>query len=53
MKRTSSITCCGDITETELMTSGPNCRAIVTALSSVAASARSPDSMMRPLTVEA
>ena len=53
MKRTSSNTCCGDITETVLMISGPNCRAIVTALSSVAASATSPDSMMRPLTLEA
>ena len=53
MKRTSSMTCCGDITDTVLMTSGPNWRAIVTALSRVAASGTSPDSMMRPLTVEA
>ena len=53
MKRTSSITCCGDITDTELMISGPNWRAMVTALSSVTASATSPDSMMRPLTEEA
>ena len=53
MKRTSSITCCGDITETLLMISGPNWRAIVTALSNVAASMTSPDSMMRPLTVDA
>ena len=53
MKRTSSITCCGEATETELMISGPNWRAMVTALSRVAASATSPDSMMRPLTEEA
>ena len=52
-KRTSSMTCCGDITDTELMMSGPNWRAMVTALSSVAASATSPDSMMRPLTEDA
>ena len=47
------MTCCGDITDTVLMISGPNWRAMVTALSRVAASATSPDSMMRPLTVEA
>ncbi len=51
-KRTSSITCCGDMTDTELMISGPNWRAMVTALSRVAASGTSPDSMMRPLTEE-
>ena len=49
-KRTSSMTCCGDSTLTELMTSGPNCLAISTALSTVGPSGASPDSMMRPLT---
>ena len=53
MKRTSSITCCGDITMTVLMISGPNWRAMVTALSSVAASETRPDSMIRPLTLDA
>ena len=53
MKRTSSITCCGDITDTELMISGLNWRAMMTALSRVAASTASPDNMMRPLTEEA
>ena len=52
-KRTSSMTCCGDITETELMMSGLNWRAMVTALSRVVASTTSPDSMMRPLTEDA
>ena len=50
MKRTSSMTCWGCSTATELITSGPNCRAMTTALSSVAASGVVPDSMMRPLT---
>ena len=50
MKRTSSITCCGDSTVIELMMSGPNWRASVTALSTVVASWTAPDSMMRPLT---
>ena len=53
MKRTSSITCWGDITDTVLMMSGLNCLAMITALSRVAASVTSPDSMMRPLTDEA
>jgi hypothetical protein len=52
MKRTSSMTCCGDATVTVLMISGANWRAMVTARSSVTASGASPDSMMRPLTDE-
>ena len=51
-KRTSSITCCGELTRTELMTSAPNCLATVIALSTVTASGELPDSMMRPLTEE-
>ena len=50
MKRTSSITCCGCVTTTELMMSGANWRATVTARSSVAASGEAPDSITRPLT---
>ena len=51
-KRTSSITCCGAFTFTELITSAPNCLAMVIALSTVTASGALPPSMMRPLTEE-
>ena len=51
-KRTSSITCCGALTFTELITSAPNCLAMVIALSTVTASGALPPSMMRPLTEE-
>ena len=50
MNRTSSMICCACITWTVLMTSGTNWRAMVTALSSVTASATLPLSRMRPLT---
>ena len=39
-KRTSSITCCGAFTFTELITSAPNCLAMVIALSTVTAFGR-------------
>ena len=42
--RTSSMTCCGCATCTELMTSGPNCLAICTALSTVGPSGACPRS---------
>ena len=50
MKRTSSMTCCCCIDlDTVLIGSGANWRAIITALSRVAASGAVPLSMMRPL----
>ena len=48
--RTSSMTCCGDVTLTVLITSGPNCLAITTALSTVGPSGAVPESISRPLT---
>ena len=50
INRTSSMICCGCMTWTVLIGSGPNWRAIITALSRVTASGEVPLSMMRPLT---
>ena len=47
------MTCCGEITVTELITSGPNCLATVTAWSSVTASGAVPVSRILPLTEDA
>ena len=48
-KRTSSITCWAAATDTVLIGSGANWRAMTTARSRVAASRAVPESMMRPL----
>ena len=49
-KRTSSMTCCGEVTATVLITSGPNCLAMTTALSTVGPSGAVPESISRPFT---
>ena len=51
-KRTSSITCCGDITDTELMISGAELARDGHRLVERGGVGDLPDSMMRPLTEE-